>query len=103
MHVTNQSDKDILLPKLVQLNETLMRIARTIPSLQSVDDEAGTNTTTRTRKRYAGFLSHYKREAGTEARLVQQNLSQILPGQNSHVFLDSGKNEKLTDGSVVTW
>ena len=42
-------------------------------------------------KRFAGFLSHYKRECGTEARLVQQNLKNILPsGQD--VFLDSGKS-----------
>ena len=42
-------------------------------------------------KRFAGFLSHYKRECGTEARLVQVELKNILPsGQD--VFLDSGKS-----------
>ena len=47
--------------------------------------------TPKTEKRFAGFLSHYKRECGTEARLVQQNLKNILPiGQD--VFLDSGKS-----------
>ena len=45
-------------------------------------------------KRFAGFLSHYKRECGTEARLVQEKLKNILPsGQD--VFLDSGKSAPL--------
>ena len=46
-------------------------------------------------KRFAGFLSHYKRECGTEARLVQDRLKNILPcGQD--VFLDSGKSAPLS-------
>ena len=46
------------------------------------------------RKQFAGFLSHYKRECGTEARLVQLELKNILPiGQD--VFLDSGKSAPL--------
>ena len=45
-------------------------------------------------KAFAGFLSHYKLECGTEARLVQQNLKPIiekspLEGSSNDVFLDS--------------
>ena len=45
-------------------------------------------------KRFSCFLSHYKLEAGTEARLVQVQLKDILAkGANSEIeiFLDSGK------------
>ena len=45
-------------------------------------------------KRFAGFLSHYKRECGTEARLVQDRLKNILPSGHD-VFLDSGKSAPL--------
>ena len=41
-------------------------------------------------RRFGAFLSHYKTECGTEARLVQQNLKQILPRDTNEVFLDSG-------------
>ena len=55
-------------------------------------DEAKANGTT-LGKIYAGFLSHFKMECGTEARLVQQNLKPILAkeplGGSSEVFLDS--------------
>ena len=34
-------------------------------------------------------MSHYKVECGTEARLVQQNLEQILPSDHNDLFLDS--------------
>ena len=45
-------------------------------------------------KMYAGFLSHFKHECGTEARLVQKYLKDImdarpLEGCGSEVFLDS--------------
>ena len=45
-------------------------------------------------KAFAGFLSHFKLECGTEARLVQQNLKPILErepveGASNEVFLDS--------------
>ena len=45
-------------------------------------------------KAFAGFLSHFKLECGTEARLVQQNLKPIieknpLEGSSHDVFLDS--------------
>ena len=45
-------------------------------------------------KAYAAFLSHFKFECGTEARLVQQNLRPIieqnpLPGSSNEIFLDS--------------
>ena len=45
-------------------------------------------------KAFAGFLSHYKVECGTEARLVQQNLKPIIEknpieGSSNEVFLDS--------------
>lgn len=45
-------------------------------------------------KRFAAFLSHYKLEAGTEARLIQQNLKAIIEkapidGASNHIFLDS--------------
>ena len=63
------------------------------PELQSsaATDALSANATTHSGKQYAVFLSHYKREAGTEARLVQQNLSQLLHTQYNHVFLDSGE------------
>ena len=41
-------------------------------------------------KRYRGFLSHFKHECGTEARLVHTVMSEILTGED--IFLDSGKN-----------
>ena len=40
-------------------------------------------------KRFSCFLSHYKREAGTEARLVKQILA---PHIKKDLFLDSGMN-----------
>ena len=45
-------------------------------------------------KAYAGFLSHFKFECGTEARLVQQNLKPIieqnpLAESTNEIFLDS--------------
>ena len=45
-------------------------------------------------KAYAAFLSHFKFECGTEARLVQQNLRPIieqnpLAGSSNEIFLDS--------------
>ena len=43
-----------------------------------------------TRKRFAAFLSHFKRECGTEARLVHQYLQRILPPEDE-VFIDSGE------------
>ena len=44
-------------------------------------------------KAFAGFLSHFKLECGTEARLVQQNLRPIIEknpieGSSHDVFLD---------------
>ena len=61
------------------------------PQSSAGTDALSANATTHTGKQYAVFLSHYKREAGTEARLVQQNLSQLLHTQYNHVFLDSGE------------
>ena len=43
-----------------------------------------------TRKRFTAFLSHFKRECGTEARLVHQYLQRILPPEDE-VFIDSGE------------
>ena len=40
-------------------------------------------------KQFAGFLSHYKVECGTEARLVQRELRDILPPGRNALFLDS--------------
>ena len=40
-------------------------------------------------KRFACFLSHYKQEAGTEARLVKQMLAPLIKKDS---FLDSGKD-----------
>ena len=45
-------------------------------------------------KKFAGFLSHYKLECGTEARLVQMNMRTIIEkapieGSSNEVFLDS--------------
>ena len=42
-----------------------------------------------TRKRYAAFISHFKKETGTEARLVQMRLQDLLPAGSKEVFLDS--------------
>ena len=44
-------------------------------------------------KRFACFLSHYKREAGPEARLVKNELKEILASRAStkELFLDSGE------------
>ena len=39
-------------------------------------------------KRYSCFLSHYKHEAGTEARLVKDRLAPLIKKDS---FLDSGK------------
>ena len=47
------------------------------------------------KKRFAGFLSHFKHECGTEARLVQLQLkpivqaSPIAAGGSTEIFLDS--------------
>ena len=40
------------------------------------------------KKRFSCFLSHYKEEAGTEARLVKNELKHHI---NMNSFLDSGK------------
>ena len=45
-------------------------------------------------KKFACFLSHYKLECGTEARLVQMNMRTIIEkapieGSSNEVFLDS--------------
>ena len=42
------------------------------------------------KKRFSSFLSHFKREAGTEARLVQMQLREILESEKD-IFLDSGR------------
>ena len=39
-------------------------------------------------KRFSSFLSHFKREAGTEARLVQMHLGSQA---EKEIFLDSGQ------------
>ena len=62
--------------------------------------EPGINTPSAPGKRFASFLSHFKRECGTEARLVQLQLKQILPGDNNDVFLDSGEAPQLTYSSM---
>ena len=51
-------------------------------------------------KHFASFLSHFKRECGTEARLVQQNLKPLLPEANNEVFLDSGKHHRPCRGTL---
>ena len=38
--------------------------------------------------RYRGFLSHFKYECGTEARLVHREMGEMMPGED--IFLDSG-------------
>ena len=40
-------------------------------------------------KQFAGFLSHYKHECGTEARLVHNELKELLPDHHNALFLDS--------------
>ena len=46
-----------------------------------------TSTDAHQEKRFSCFLSHYKHEAGTEARLVKDRLA---PHVNKDLFLDSG-------------
>jgi hypothetical protein len=46
------------------------------------------------RKRYAAFLSHFKLQAGTEARLVHDKLKQMMGGGNE-IFLDSDDLQDL--------
>ena len=51
--------------------------------------DANLNTTVATTmKRFSCFLSHYKHEAGTEARLVKNELKHHMKKDS---FLDSGK------------
>ena len=38
------------------------------------------------RKKYAGFLSHFKHEAATEARLVQQSIKAVLQNGEKDTF-----------------
>ena len=72
--------------------------AESQPKAKSSTSEPG--PTPKTEKRFAGFLSHYKRECGTEARLVQDRLKNILPsGQD--MFLDSGKSAPLVSSAVA--
>ena len=57
-------------------------------------EQSSERTTNATSKRFAAFLSHFKHECGTEARLVQQNLKQIIvkgpiKGGGHDIFLDS--------------
>ena len=47
-----------------------------------------TSTDPHQEKRFSCFLSHYKQEAGTEARLVKQMLAPLIKKDS---FLDSGK------------
>ena len=61
------------------------------PGASSTDGLLGASSIV---KAFAGFLSHYKLECGTEARLVQQNLRPIIEknpieGSSHDVFLDS--------------
>ena len=64
-------------------------------SSQSPGGTTSSTATTTTTKRFAGFLSHFKHECGTEARLVQQNLKPIIQanpvvaGCHADIFLDS--------------
>ena len=46
-------------------------------------------------KRFAAFLSHFKKECGTEARLVQQNLKPLLESGHDQIFLDSDDLQDL--------
>ena len=39
-------------------------------------------------RRYRGFLSHFKNQCGTEARLVHREMGEMMPGED--IFLDSG-------------
>ena len=55
---------------------------------------AAANTATPTTKKSAAFLSHYKMQAGTEARLVHGKLKEIL-GEDAEVFLDSDDLQDL--------
>ena len=41
------------------------------------------------RKQYAGFLSHFKLECGTEARYLYEKLKELLPQGRNDLFLDS--------------
>ena len=43
-----------------------------------------------TERSFAAFLSHFKWECGTEARLIHDRLSRMLPYGNQDIFLDSG-------------
>ena len=57
--------------------------------------DTASKSTTPSGKRFASFVSHFKRECGTEARLVQLQLKQILPEDSDEVFLDSGAAAQL--------
>ena len=63
-------------------------------SFKTGGEAEGTSAPSESMKAFAGFLSHFKLECGTEARLVQQNLRPIVEKNpldcNTHeVFLDS--------------
>ena len=61
-------------------------------SRRQISDSSSKNFGNKPGKRFACFLSHYKREAGTEARLVKKYLMEILAPKESttELFLDSG-------------
>ena len=74
-------------PPLLEASPTTVRSQS--DAVLSERTDANLNTTaTATVKRFSCFLSHYKHEAGTEARLVKDRLAPLIKKDS---FLDSGK------------
>ena len=69
---------------LMQGNRSIS-VAQAQPGMASQLSEGGNQ------RSFAAFLSHFKFECGTEARLVHIQLPRHLPAGNRDVFLDSGK------------
>ena len=69
---------------LAQGNRSIS-VAQAQPGMASQLSEGGNQ------RSFAAFLSHFKFECGTEARLVHIQLPRHLPAGNRDVFLDSGK------------
>ena len=58
---------------------------------EKATSDASTRRISASGKHFVSFLSHFKRECGTEARLVCNEMKHILPEDNNDVFLDSGE------------
>ena len=73
-----------------------LRSSPRLPSMRSSDDLEQQNEGWPLRGKYCAFLSHYKTEAATEARLCQFELEKMLKGP---VFIDS---DDLKDLRLLT-